>query len=163
MTLTTHAIIAATATKPLSGAHPAVIFLVAILSHYLSDAIPHWDYPLDSVQNKENPEKRAWSSKRSLVIKDLVKISFDALVGFAVVFYFTHPASTVECLVAFLAAFGGMLPDGLQGLYMTVKLPIFRFIQRFHDMFHTNIRLGPYPRLGIPFQLLIVVVCLFVI
>ncbi len=160
MTLTTHSIIAAAVTKPLAAMNPLIAFTVAIASHYLSDAIPHWDYQLTSIENKEDKENRHFGSSRSAVIKDISSMALDGFLGAAIVLLVVHPVTTHQWLWALAAIIGGCLPDFLQGLYM-LKLRFLRAHQRLHDMFHTNIRLGPYPLFGISFQIVIVATALY--
>ena len=161
MTLTTHSIIAATITKPIASAHPALIFLAAVASHYLSDAIPHWDYKILSVENKEDPHGRRLSSDRSLIIKDLVRFGLDTSVGFGAALILIGPETPQELLWAMLAPFGGMLPDFLLGVYAVKKFSFLKPIQLFHDFWHTKILLGPYPLIGIPFQLVIILLRIY--
>ena len=161
MTLTTHSIIAAALTKPLMRAHPLLILGAAICSHYLADAVPHWDYRLSVL--KEDVEKHGldWSLKTRW--KDLAKISFDFFLGAAIVFWLVHPTTTQELWWATLSVIGGTLPDFLQGVNLSfIRHPI-EPIQKFHDFCHTKIKLGPYPRIGVPFQLAILGVFLWIL
>jgi hypothetical protein len=47
LTLTTHAIVGA-AIASVIPAHPFFAIAAAFASHFLLDAIPHWDYPIRS-------------------------------------------------------------------------------------------------------------------
>ena len=154
MTLTTHSIIAAAVTKPLAAANPAFIFIAAVISHYLSDAIPHWDYRLSSIEDAEDSDKRHWTHNRNTIINDIRRFAFDGFLGAGVVLLIIRPVTREQWIWAILAIIGGSLPDFLQGLYM-LKLRFLKPHQRLHDLMHSKIRLGPYPRLGIPFQALI--------
>lgn len=160
MTLTTHSIIAAAITKPLGHAHPVLIFALAIFSHYLSDAIPHWDYKINSVENLENPDNRRIGSNRGAIKKDIIHFTFDGLLGAAIVIFVIQPATFQQWAWALAAITGGCLPDFLQGLYV-FKIKILRFPQRFHDFFHSKICLSPYPLIGIPFQAVILFIALY--
>ena len=160
MTLTTHSIIAAAATKPLAAMNPILAFVIAIISHYLSDAIPHWDYPLTSIENPENKENRRWEFNRKAIIRDVSSMAFDGMLGIAIVVIAVRPATAHEWIWVIAAIIGGSLPDFLQGLYI-FTLKFLRHHQWLHDIFHTNIRLGPYPLVGIPFQLVIVAIALY--
>lgn len=160
MTLTTHSIIAAAVAKPLMAMNPLAAFTVAIASHYLSDAIPHWDYPLCSIEDKEDKEKRHWGSNRRMLVRDISSMALDGLLGAGIVLAIVRPATTQQWLWALMVIIGGSLPDFLQGLYM-LKLRFLRPHQRLHDLFHTKIRLGPYPLVGIPFQLIIAAIALY--
>lgn len=160
MTLTTHSIIAAAVTKPLAAMNPALAFVVALVTHYLSDAIPHWDYPLKSIENPEDKETRTWGSSRNAIIRDVSSMAFDGILGAVIVIVVTRPTGAHEWTWVIAAIIGGCLPDFLQGLYM-FKLKFLRPHQWLHDMFHTHIRLGPYPLVGIPFQLIIAAIALY--
>ena len=162
MTLTTHSIIAAAVTKPLMRMHPVLIFAVAILTHYLSDAIPHWDYKILSLENAEDKEHRRIAHNRKLIMTDIRNFAVDGFLGALVVFLLVRPITAQQWIWAGLAVVGGCLPDFLQALHV-LKLPLLRLHQKLHDMFHTNIRLGPYPLLGIPFQAAIVAVALSIL
>jgi len=160
MILSTHIIIAAAVAKPLVSFHPAFAFFVALASHYLSDAIPHWDYTLHSIENKDEPEKRQWSVNRTLLFKDFFRYATDALAGAALVALLMRPGSWREFWWFSAVAVGGVLPDFLQALRM-IRFPFRQWFephQRFHDWIHTKIKLGPYPLIGIPLQIIIVLV-----
>ncbi|MDP3769529.1 MAG: hypothetical protein Q8R40_01150 [bacterium] len=160
MTLTTHSIIAAAVTKPLAAAHPVFIIIAAIASHYLSDAIPHWDYRLGSIEDIEDSSKRHWGNNRRAIMKDVQHFALDGFLGAALVLLVIRPVTMQQWIWALCAIIGGCLPDFLQGLYM-LKLSFLRPIQKFHDLMHAKIRLGPYPRFGIPFQVLIYMTALY--
>ena len=160
MTLTTHSIIAAAVTKPLMYVHPIFIFLVAVASHYASDAIPHWDYPVASIKNPEDKEHRHWGRNRATLLKDISHFAFDGFLGALIVFVIVRPVTGPQWTWALLAIIGGCLPDFLQGVYM-LERKFLRLHQRFHDICHTNIRLGSYPWLGIPFQAVITAIAIY--
>lgn len=161
MTLTTHSIIAAAVTRPIAAVHPALLFFAALASHYLSDAIPHWDYPLGAVEDTENPDKRHWSRDWRLLSGDIARFAIDGFLGAGIVLLLLRPASSDDWLRALAIIIGGSLPDFLQGVYM-FGLRILKPHQRMHDFFHTKILLGPYPLIGIPFQAAIVAACYFI-
>ena len=155
MTLATHIIIAAAATKPIASTHPLLIFAAAIITHYLSDAIPHWDYSLFSIDSEVRHEERKWNFRDRAFLKDIRNIAFDALLGTALVALIARPASSGEFLWLFLTAAGAVLPDFLQGVYFTRRADFLRRLHHFHGFMHSKIALGPYPLIGIPFQAII--------
>ncbi|TSC68902.1 MAG: hypothetical protein G01um101466_265 [Parcubacteria group bacterium Gr01-1014_66] len=162
MTLTTHSIIAAAIAKPLMQMNPLLAFVAALASHYLSDAIPHWDYPLASIEDKEDKEKRHWGSNRRMLMKDISRMALDGFLGAGILLLIVRPVTTQQLLWTLAVIIGGSLPDFLQGLYM-LKLKFLTPHQRLHDIFHTNIRLGPYPLFGVPFQLVIAAIALYIL
>jgi len=163
MTLATHIVIAAAVAKPLAASNPIIGFFIALVSHYLSDAIPHWDYKLHSIDTKEiSMEKRTWDYK-TLVIKDLRSIVLDFFLGLAVGYFFLNPRTTEQFIYFLLVTVGAVLPDFLQGAYYTHRAEFLKPLQRFHDFMHTKIKLGPYPLVGIPFQLIVFFIALYFI
>lgn len=162
MTLTTHSIIAAAVTSPIAHLHPALTFVVALASHYLSDAIPHWDYRLESIGETKDADKREWSHSRNTLLRDIARFSADGFLGAGIVLLIAWPTTQAEWLWTASAIIGGSLPDFLQGLYMA-KLRFLKPHQRVHDFIHSAIRLGPYPLIGIPFQLAIALIALWYI
>lgn len=160
MTLTTHIIIAGAVTKHIPGAHPVFIFLLALASHYGSDAIPHWDYKLGSFEEHESSDTREWNMGSTAFFKDLAKIAFDFMLGVTIFLFFARPHTAPEFLRAFLTIAGSTLPDFLQGVYYTRRAEFSKPIQQFHNFFHTKIKLGPYPLIGIPFQIIILLIAL---
>lgn len=165
MTLTTHIIIAAAATKPFAQSHPILGFFFAILSHYLADAVPHWDYRPHYMQGWAYDEKEYWDARktagfRKRVIRDISRFAVDGLLGAGMTLAVIRPVSTDEWLWVIAAIIGGALPDFLQGLYLS-GVSFLHPLQRFHDFCHTKIKLGPYPLIGIPFQLAILLVSLY--
>ncbi len=153
MILTTHIAIAAAVTKPLLNTNPIFPFAAALASHYLADAIPHWDYKLSSLNDKEDKRERRMSRQNPSFVWDIGKMGGDALLGSLVVLYFFPPHTWHNALTLASVIIGAILPDLLQGVYLFWKNSILGNIQTFHDFFHTKIKLGPYPLVGVPFQI----------
>jgi hypothetical protein len=61
----------------------------------------------------------------------------------------------------FIGAFAGMLPDGLQFFYHRFKL--FPFLQRFHMWIHAVGDLDDRPLIGIPAQILVIVIAAVIV
>lgn len=162
MTLTTHIIVATAAIKPFATLHPLLVFIIALASHYLSDAIPHWDYGLKAAPSREE-EIKLWSKNHSLILSDLWRVLSDLAIGALATLAVISPDSWQEALPLMVAAIGGVLPDALQGIYYTGKVPFLEPLHDFHNRVHTKIELGPYPLLGIPLQLVIVGVALWIL
>ncbi len=162
MTLTTHMVVATAVTKPLARLNPVIGFCAAVASHYLSDAIPHWDYQIHAMKDKGDGEKQHWNASkaqtfRKEVIRDVHNFAIDGLLGATVTLALIRPASAGQWWWAAAAIIGGALPDFLQGLYLS-GFSLLKPLQRIHDRMHTKIKLGAYPAIGIPFQLVIALV-----
>lgn len=163
MTLATHILVAGAITRPLAGAHPALLFLIALASHYLMDLIPHWDYKIHSIpeKHKESPDEIHWNFFDKVFWKDVFRFGIDAFIGFGVLLLFSWPESWPAFFKIFFISAGAVLPDFLQGVYFTRKAEFLRPVQRIHDFFHTRLRLGPYPLIGIPFQAIFFLTSIF--
>lgn len=155
MTLATHIVIAGAIAKPLMGLNPIFAFLAALASHYLSDAIPHWDYDLESLEERDNTEKQRWNFSRNSTVGDFAHAALDGLLGSAFLFVVFPPTSLDIFYWLVVVVMGAVLPDFLQGLYFFRRPPWMRPIHNFHSFMHTKIKLGPYPLIGIPFQVAI--------
>ena len=160
MILATHIAIAAAATRPLAGLHPIITLIVSLASHYLTDAIPHWHYPLDSVDHRDNTEKKTWRGDKRALARDFLRFTLDGFGGAGIAYFVIWPSGTTEILWLAAAITGSVLPDALQGIYMAGA----RFLkphQIFHDRVHAKIKLDAYPWIGIPFQLAFALAAIF--
>jgi hypothetical protein len=160
MILATHAIIGAAAAKVFYP-NTAVASIIAFLSHFIFDAIPHWDYKLSSLLKKEQNS----SIDNDMVlgkgfVLDIFKISLDFFGGIILSFILLNPSENQQSIVL-IGALSGMLPDALQFLYWKTKIEPFKTIQKFHGFFHSKKKLKTKFIWGILFQATIVVVIVF--
>lgn len=163
MILMTHALIGAAAAKALNVQNPIAAIVLGYASHLLSDAIPHWDYPILSFSGIQKLEDRRFDPMSVSFRKDVLRVAFDFSLGISLALLFMRPSSPAQATPLLLAAFGGMLPDLLQGAYFTGYAPWLAPLQRLHDWCHTKIRLGPYPKIGIPFQIAIALLAISIL
>lgn len=138
MTLTTHIIVGgALATPFLASGNIPGAFVVALASHYVVDAIPHWSYKMHSLELGEKREDRAFKQDKHEVLKDLGRVFLDVALGALILFLFLAPDITFLEILAFaLIVVGAILPDGLQGVQLLYKAFPMPYVQRFHDFFH---------------------------
>ncbi len=144
MTLATHILVAGATTKPFLGrmSNP-IIFIIAILSHYLSDAIPHFDYELLSIEShpEDKSESKIHPSAKSVAI-DLLSIIIDIAIGTTFLILSARPEINFSNLVTYsLIIIGGILPDALQPIYILWKKFPMTQIQNWHDFWHAKLRL----------------------
>lgn len=141
MILAKHAI-AGAAVASLTPNEPLIGFATGFLSHFILDAIPHWDYSLDSKKEDENNPMNDDMIINRAFTKDLLKISFDGIVGILVsylIFYFFLKISVVVILCG---AIGAMIPDALQFVYMKWRHEPFVSLYRFHLWIHSDKKLN---------------------
>ncbi|MEK7644893.1 MAG: hypothetical protein AAB391_01015 [Patescibacteria group bacterium] len=157
MTLSTHAVVGAAVAAALPN-HPILGGLFAFGSHFLLDALPHWDYKILSASaNPDVPTKLTFDR---LFMLDLVRIGGDALLGLVVAgVFFWHPIGNYFWLIGALAA---ILPDFLQFVYSKYPKGPIAQLQAFHRWIHTSHRLEGKTLLGIASQLALVVLVLLV-
>jgi hypothetical protein len=117
--------------------HPGLAFLSGMASHFLIDAIPHWDYPLRSISVARGPSPGLtlnWS-----LFRDLGLIGLDAVVGLTVALWlYATPTAAAAVL---LGALGAILPDPLQLAYKLWPREPLRTLQRFHGWIHSKKKL----------------------
>ncbi len=129
MILVTHSIVGG-ALSVVQKSVPAAFF-VGLLSHYLMDMIPHYDYEA-GVDGSGDPKK---------LKPFLIKIAFDGLLGVLVPLMLFYPDNWFEFFKLFAGIAGGVLPDFLQGVRLAMPNKILGVHQKVHDFFHSNIRL----------------------
>jgi len=135
MTLATHILVAGALTRPLAGSIPAsLIFVTALASHYIADAIPHYDYKLLS-KDRSDPDRPKLKKDWRLITLDLTRIFLDIAIG-ATLLYFLFPSLPLSWVIL-----GAILPDMLQPLFWLYKKFPIKQTQTFHDFMHAKLRL----------------------
>lgn len=145
MILTTHAVTGA-ALASLFPHQPVIGFLAAFASHYVLDAIPHWDYPILTASLKPNIGGKLRLEKSLLI--DFTKLGSDALLGLLLATLFFAPLPSV--FPALLGAIGGLLPDFLQFVYTRFRREPLSSLQRFHRWVHSKKKITSF--IGIAIQ-----------
>lgn len=138
MILSTHAIVGG-AIASLIPTHPGLAVAAGFASHFVIDAIPHWDYPLRSISIGRDADNRRLRLSRGVFI-DLAKIAFDACTGLVLALWlFATPATM---WVVGLAACAAMLPDPLQFVHSLAPHEPLKTLQRFHGWIHSKRKLA---------------------
>lgn len=146
MILSTHAVVGA-AIASLFPSHPVLAVAAAFASHFAIDAIPHWDYPLQSITIGNGADNRRLKIDAALV-RDLGLIGFDAFAGLALaILLFATPATA---WITVLGAVAGMLPDPLQFAHSICPREPLKSLQHFHSWIHSKRKLEW--RLGVSSQ-----------
>jgi len=148
MTLTAHAIVGA-GVAALIPAHPVLGVCAAFASHFLVDAIPHYDYQIRS--ESVRPQIGAPMKFDRALLHDFLAIGSDCLLGLMLAVFFFGTAAT--WLLILIAAFAGQFPDALQFAYSRWKHQPLVSLQKFHHSVHTKRRLREHPMLGITSQI----------
>lgn len=153
MTLTAHAIVGA-AVVAVVPSHPLLGVSAAFASHFLLDAIPHYDYQIRSASI--HPLKGAPMTFDRALLLDFFAIGSDFALGIILgLILFATPATW---LLVGVGAFAGQLPDALQFVYTRFKHEPLVSLQRFHKWIHTKYRMRGRFVLGIVSQVLFLAV-----
>jgi len=140
MTATAHALVGTVIAAKVGN--PALAIPIAIASHYICDAVPHWDTGYD----------REIKSKQRFVLESMA----DVILGFVlsvVLIFFVFPSTNY--LYAFLIILMAQLPDwtNVPYLFLNWDFPPFSWSYELGKRFDTSIGL-PW---GVVNQLIVVV------
>ncbi len=139
--------------------HPLAAVVVAVGSHFILDAIPHWHYPIPSLKRDlKNPSAGRFVFDR-VFAGDILKTGLDCLLGFVAVFGLSLWHAPQAWPWAILGASLGVLPDLLQFIYYASKGRVFPNLHLFHKHIHTLTRLDDQPLLGIGARLGLALIC----
>ena len=155
MVLTAHAI-TGTALASLTPNEPLVGFTVGFLSHFILDAVPHWDYFLRSMKKDENNPMNNNMTINADFWRDLLKIGFDAMLGISLAYLIFGFYMKYSTLIILCGVIGAMMPDALQFAYMKWKHEPLTSLRRFHLWIHSKISLNNNPVIGILSQIVFV-------
>jgi len=127
------------------GAHSPNVwaaFCFGLMSHYLFDSLPHWDY-LDNLKiNKAS---------------HLIKIFIDFIIAITIVLYLAWPLN----LIIIFAIFGALLPDFMEFLHQSLKIKLFCPLSLFHKKIHYYKRVSFFK--GSISQVIIVVISIIIL
>lgn len=134
MVISTHSVVGGVTAGVLTGV-PFLGFLVGILTHYILDYFPHWDYRLRTTHGEAMNAKNLYFDLTRLILD-----AFLALVFLSIVFWF----GSLSLIVVLSGALGGILPDIFQLIYKKIiKTEPFESFQKIHDFFHTSNKIQP--------------------
>jgi len=165
MTLATHAAVGG-AVAALFPSHPITAFIAGFMSHFVLDAIPHWDYKILSAYANSDIAMSANADQAGVSEKfqadknfklDLLRTGTDGLLGVILVLLIWQPSTISQLYILALGALGGVLPDFLQFVYMRFPHQPMVALQKFHSFIHAKYRLNDTPVIGILFQVLTIV------
>ena len=119
MILTCHLLVGAAITSKIKFLPLA--FLLAFLSHYFLDFIPHWEYSL------ENIKERRWKNSFS----DFLKLALDSSLGIFLIFIFSKNRP-----LAVVGGFFAILADGPTFINLIFPNKLLKIFENFHQKIH---------------------------
>lgn len=155
MILATHAVIGAS-TALIFRQNPIIGLTLAFVGHFIFDIIPHWHYPLKSLENNSDSPLNYRMVFDRRFLKDLRIIGIDFALGILLSLFFAQAIFNQYLWLAFFGAVAGVLPDFLQLVYYLFPrwLPI-RYLQIFHEWIHAKKNLDKQHFVGINSQVVI--------
>ena len=147
MILSTHAIVGG-AIASLIPSHPLLAAVAGFASHFAIDAIPHWDYPLQSIAVGKGADNRGLRLDGAL-LTDLAVIAGDACLGLGLALRLFATAASMWVIA--LGAAAAMLPDPPQFVHSLFPKEPLNTLQRFHGWIHSKRKLAW--KLGVSSQL----------
>ena len=127
------------------GAHSPNVwaaFCFGLVSHYLLDSLPHWDY-LDSPKISK--------------FKHLVKIFIDFIIAIIIVLIVAWPLK----IIIIFGIMGALLPDFIEFLYINYKIKLLRPLSLFHHKVHYYKKI-PFLK-GSIFQVIIIAISIIML
>lgn len=163
MVLATHAV-AGVAVARLFPDNPALGLGLAIVSHFVLDTIPHWDYPLSSLELPTDGNRlNQYFRLAPAFVADLLKTGVDALLGALIAFSVFFPHSAMDFWLLILGLTGGVLPDFLQFVFFKYRPRWLRPLQRFHIWIHARRNFNDQPTIGVLMQIALVILIVLVL
>ncbi len=133
--------------------NPLISIPLILASHYLLDAVPHWDAGTGLSSGKKTPRQAIMAEIPDLIISGLFVIAY---------FQWGKPLSfTWQGLAPYWGGFLGLLPDFLEAPknFLHYEPKLLQPLNRFHHQVHHSI---PKPLAGIiPQVILLILIYLF--
>jgi hypothetical protein len=119
MILTPHMLLGAAIASKIGYAPLAII--LAFLSHYLLDIVPHIEYPIKNIQNK-------WWAKS---LPDFLRVALDFSAGILIIYFFSGWQ-----IIIFAGALFSVLPDAFNLLNYVFPNNFLKNHSNFHEKIH---------------------------
>ena len=110
-----------------------LIIILGLLSHFILDKIPHWDYSIKGIKNF-----RETKNFKTLII-NLIKIAVDGLIGLLIIFLILWQKKLLDFShlpFILLGVFISILPDILWGLSGFINSNFLDAFTKLHDRIH---------------------------
>ncbi len=133
---------------------PVASFAIGFVSHFILDAIPHSDYPLQSLSKEREDRGQDAMVKDGRLAHDLVVNGIDGILGFLILVSLTYNANSLFSIVA--GGLGACFPDALQFLhFMFPKIGWLKKFKNFHGIFHTPLKIEEFMKKHVALSVLI--------
>lgn len=163
MILTTHGLVGA-AVASFFPEQPVLAVTAAFASHFMLDALPHWDYSIQCLRKDVCRSIDNETAMTPFSLIDLLKISIDFTSGIVLILMLFPLMSSARTMpILLVGALVGMLPDFFQFINFKFKPQWIKPLQRLHDWAHTKTKIEYRPAIGITLQVLLVLAAMIVV
>jgi hypothetical protein len=131
-------------------------FAVGFASHFVLDAIPHWDYTLVSQKKNGGDRLNDDIPLDKNFVRDLFVIGLDGVVGLSFAYLYFVVYLNYSAFVILCGVVGASLPDILQFVQMKYRHEPFNSLRRFHLWIQTWKSLDNKPVWGILSQMAVI-------
>ena len=119
MILTPHLLLGAAIASKIEYTPLAII--LAFLSHYLLDILPHIEYPIKNIQNKQ------WAKS----LPDFLRVALDFFSGILIIYFFSGWQ-----IIILISALISILPDAFNILNLVFQNKLLKAHNNFHEKIH---------------------------
>ena len=125
---------------------------IGLISHYILDAIPHWDY-LPEFETEARTKNNFIKTKKFW--KNISKVAADILLGFGALLIFVIFDKNANIVPLIISTFFSILPDALSLLYWITNWKFIKWNFDIQESSHhlTRSKINPGFRLGIITQI----------
>jgi hypothetical protein len=140
-----------------------LIIILGLLTHFILDKVPHWDYNLPAVFREFRENK-----KIKPLISDFVKMAIDITIGLLIVFIIIWSRNLLNFNYLFFISIGiiiSILPDVVFGFVYLIPGKAARKINKIGEFFHckNKEKEGKITLLNISTQILIIIVSIIIL
>lgn len=100
--------------------------ILAFLSHFVLDAVPHWEYSIKGVQR----------TKKNQFLRDALKVELDFCLGVIIFTFIAVDLSPIRVVYGLLGIAAAAFPDGLMFFYYISGRKYLRKFTEFHYWIH---------------------------
>jgi len=137
---------------------PLLIIILGLLSHFILDKIPHWDYSIYNIRHFSTIQNY------NLLFDDISKILIDIFIGLLIVVLVLHKKNMLNknhIPYIVLGIFVSLLPDILWSLNVLIKNNMLNKFTNFHNNLHyTPQKEGEITFLGLATQIAVILIAI---
>ena len=138
---------------------------IGLASHYILDAIPHWDFYLSPDFDAQAKAKDGSLVKEKFFWKEISKVVVDISIGLGLLFIFANFYKNTNTVPLIISGVFSILPDALILLYWMTNWKFLKWNFDIQEFAHhlTRSKINPSFRLGIITQIATIGIVLLIL